>query len=129
MTKSTMINRTTGKKSRIRQITRIKYKMIQVTAPKIGERTFELMIVVLLIVSFSYLVTSENASLSTDIPDSSLLIAITLSFLQKFFTIMMFIQQVHFPSALVFDSRLYHNTILSQQRTDIHFHDERGIKE
>ncbi|WP_172793293.1 MULTISPECIES: hypothetical protein [unclassified Bacillus (in: firmicutes)] len=129
MTKSTMINRTTGKKSRIRQITRIKYKMIQVTAPKIGERIFELMIVVLLIVSFSYLATSENVSLSTDIPDSSLLIAITLSFLQKFFTIMMSIQQVHFLLALVFDSRLYHNTILSQQRTDIHFHDERGIKE
>lgn len=79
-----MINRTTGKKSRIRQITRIKYKMIQVTAPKIGERTFELMIVVLLIVSFSYLTTSENVSLSTDIPDSSLLIAITPSFLQNF---------------------------------------------
>ncbi|KRV43901.1 hypothetical protein AS196_05215 [Bacillus sp. TH007] len=87
------------------------------------------MIVVLLIVSFSYLATSENVSLSTDIPDSSLLIAITLSFLQKFFTIMMSIQQVHFLLALVFDSRLYHNTILSQQRTDIHFHDERGIKE
>ncbi|MCM3044209.1 hypothetical protein [Bacillus altitudinis] len=51
---------------------------------KIGERTFELMIVVLLIVSFSYLTTSENVSLSTDIPDSSLLIAVTPSFLQNF---------------------------------------------
>ena len=71
-------------KSRIRKITGIKYELMQSAVQNIGEPTFELITVAPLIVSCSYLKISEKHSLSTDIPDSSLLIPITLSFLSEF---------------------------------------------